>query len=167
LKILLKHYLLLELKKVTSPFCKQCMISNQHRLKFARVATRSKHVLNLINFDVWESSVLYILYHLLTITPWYCEYPIKKKSDIFPIFKKFKAWVKFEIGKRIKYLRTDNRWEYVDRAFLAFCKQEGITRQFYVPHTPQQNGVTKWMNRTFQYRTSAMLSTTRVTKSFG
>ena len=50
-------------------------------------------------------------------------YPIKKKSDVFPVFKEFKAQVELETGKRIKCLRTDNGGEYVDGNFLAFCKQ--------------------------------------------
>ena len=35
-------------------------------------------------------------------------YPIKKKSDVFPIFKDFKARVEVESRKRMKCLRTDN-----------------------------------------------------------
>jgi len=40
-------------------------------------------------------------------------YPIKKKSDVFSIFKVFKAQIKLEIEKKIKCLRTDNGGEYV------------------------------------------------------
>jgi len=34
------------------------MIRKHHRLKFAIVATISKHILNLVHFDAWKSSVL-------------------------------------------------------------------------------------------------------------
>ncbi|KAH9742745.1 hypothetical protein KPL70_003057 [Citrus sinensis] len=51
-------------------------------------------------------------------------YPIKKKSDVFPVFKEYKAWVELESGKMIKCLRTDNGGEYTDGEFLAFCKQK-------------------------------------------
>jgi transposase InsO family protein len=68
-------------------------------------------------------------------------YPIKKKSDVFPVFKVFKAQIELESGKKIKCLRTDNGGEYVDGEFLPFCKQEGIVKQFIVAHTPQKNGV--------------------------
>jgi hypothetical protein len=50
-------------------------------------------------------------------------YPIKKKSDVFPVFKALKAQIELETGKKIKCLRTDNGGEYVDGEFLAFCKQ--------------------------------------------
>ena len=49
-------------------------------------------------------------------------YPIKKKSDVFQVFKEYKARVELESGKKIKCLRTDNGEEYRDDEFLAFCK---------------------------------------------
>ena len=68
-------------------------------------------------------------------------YPIKKKSDVFPVFKQYRARVEIECGKRIKYLRTDNNGEYIDDKFLTFYKKEGIQRQFTEAYTPQQNRV--------------------------
>ena len=35
----------------------------------------------------------------------YWVYPIKKKSDVFPVFKEYKARVELEFGKTIKCLR--------------------------------------------------------------
>ena len=55
-------------------------------------------------------------------------YPIKRKSDVFEVFKAFKARVELDSGKKIKCLRTDNGREYTDGEFLAFYKQEGIER---------------------------------------
>ena len=49
-------------------------------------------------------------------------YPIKKKSDAFPVFKEYKVRVELESGKKIKCLRTDNGEEYTDGEFLAFYK---------------------------------------------
>ncbi|RDX80299.1 hypothetical protein CR513_39164, partial [Mucuna pruriens] len=64
-------------------------------------------------------------------------YPIKTKSSVFSQFKEFKAQVELETGRKIKCLRTDNGGEYVDGEFLAFCKQEGIVRQFTILHIPE------------------------------
>ena len=50
-------------------------------------------------------------------------YPIKKKSDVFPVFKEYKERVEPESGKKIKCLRIDNGGEYTEGEFLAFCKQ--------------------------------------------
>jgi len=115
-------------------------------LKFARVTTRSKHILDLIHSDVWESPEVslggakYFVSFIDDYSRRLWVYPIKKKLDVFPVFKAFRAQIELETGKKVKCLRTDNGGEYVDGEFLAFCKQEGIVRQFTVAHTPQQNG---------------------------
>ena len=49
-------------------------------------------------------------------------YLIKKKSNVFPIFKDFKTKVDLESGKRIKCLRTNRGGEYIDDDFIKFCK---------------------------------------------
>ena len=49
-------------------------------------------------------------------------YPIKKKSDVFSVFKEYKAEVELESDKRIKYLRINNGEECIDDEFLAFYK---------------------------------------------
>ena len=61
---------------------------------------------------------------------------MKHKSDMFNIFKKWKAWVEKQTGKKIKYLRTNNGLEYRDKEFIRFCELKGITRHFIVKGTP-------------------------------
>ena len=55
LKIFAEHNLVPGLKLVNLPFCEHCITSKQHRLKFDKSTTRSKHILDLIHSDVWES----------------------------------------------------------------------------------------------------------------
>ncbi|KAH9651790.1 hypothetical protein KPL70_026888 [Citrus sinensis] len=150
-------------KSVSLPFCEHCVISKQHRLKFSRSIARSKCILDLIHSDVWESPDISMggAKYMVTFIDDYSRrcwvYPIKKKSDVFTVFKEYKARVERESGKKIKCLKTDNGGEYTDGEFLAFCKQEGIQRQFTVAYTPQQNGVVERMNRTLSERIRAML----------
>ncbi|RDX72698.1 hypothetical protein CR513_47774, partial [Mucuna pruriens] len=163
LKVLMERNLLPGLKEVSLTFCEHCVISKQHKLKFARVTTKGKHILDLIHFNVWESLEIsmegakYFVSFIDDYSRRLWVYPIKTKSSVFSQFKEFKAQVELETGRKIKCLRTDNGGEYVDGEFLAFCKQEGIVRQFSVPHTPQQNGVAERMNRTLLERIRAML----------
>ncbi|KAL3849434.1 hypothetical protein ACJIZ3_011316 [Penstemon smallii] len=93
-------------------------------------------------------------------------YPNKKKSDVFFIFKTFKARVELESEKKIKCMRTDIGGEYTSNEFDNFCQQEGIKRQFTVAYTPQQNGVAERMNITLLEHTRAMLRTAGMTKLF-
>ena len=81
---------------------------------------------------------------------------MKHKSDVFGIFKKWKARVENQTGRKIKYLRTDNGQEYRDKEFIRFCELEGITRHFIVIGTTQQNGVIERMNRTLAKRAKYM-----------
>ena len=81
---------------------------------------------------------------------------MKHRSDVFGIFKKWKAQVENQTSRKIKYLRTDNGLEYSDKEFIRFCELEDITRHFTVKGTPQQNGVAERMNRTLTERTRCM-----------
>ena len=123
LKILSKRKLLLGLKSVSLPFCKHCVTNKQYRLKFSRSITRSKCILDLIHSDVWESPDISIggakyMVTFINDNSMICwVYPIKKKSDIFLVFKEYKARVELESGKMIKCLRTDNDGEYTDDKF--------------------------------------------------
>ena len=70
-------------------------------------------------------------------------YFLKAKSEVFGIFKKFKAFVEKQSGKQIKVLRSDSGKEYTSCEFDKFCEDEGIERQLTVAYTPQQNGVSE------------------------
>ncbi|KAH9714593.1 hypothetical protein KPL71_020713 [Citrus sinensis] len=142
-------------------------------LKLGHISiARSKCILDLIHSDVWESPDISMggAKYMVTFIDDYSRrcwvYPIKKKSDVFIVFKEYKARVELESGKKIKCLRTDNGGEYTDGEFLAFCKQKGIQRQFTVAYTPQQNGVAERMNRTLTERIRAMLRTAGLPNSF-
>ena len=81
---------------------------------------------------------------------------MKHKSNVSGIFKKWKAQVENQTGRKIKYLRTDNGLEYRDKEFIRFCKLESITHHFIVKGTPQHNGVAERMNRTLAKRARCM-----------
>ncbi|KAK0602606.1 hypothetical protein LWI29_035187 [Acer saccharum] len=80
---------------------------------------------------------------------------MREKSEVFTKFKEWKAEVKNQTGRKIRYLRSDNG-EYRDNKFLQFCKEEGITRHFTVKKTSQQNGVAERMNRTLMEKERSM-----------
>lgn len=57
---------------------------------------------------------------------------------------------------RIKKLKSDNGREYKDGEFKRFYYKNGIKLKSTVPRTPQQNGVTKRMNRKVTERARSM-----------
>ncbi|KAH9752597.1 hypothetical protein KPL71_014753 [Citrus sinensis] len=115
-------------------------------LKLGHVSiARSKCILDLIHSNVWESPDISMgdAKYMVTFIDDYSRrcwvYPIKKKSDVFPVFKEYKARVELEFG---------------------------IQRQFTVAYTPQQNGVAERMNRTLTERIRAMLRIAGLPNSF-
>ncbi|KAL0552270.1 hypothetical protein IC582_011378 [Cucumis melo] len=108
LKVLVEQNLLPGLTKVSLPFCKHCITSKQHRLKFNTSSSRSKVILELVNSDVWQSPVTslggarYFVSFIDDFSRRCWVYPIKKKADVCSIFKVFKAQVELQFGKKIK-----------------------------------------------------------------
>ena len=60
----------------------------------------------------------------------------RKKSNVFNTFKKWKALVENETGKKLKCLRSDNGGEYYSKEFDNYYSYNGIHRQNTVPGTP-------------------------------
>jgi transposase InsO family protein len=56
----------------------------------------------------------------------------------------------------LKCLRLDNGGEYCSKEFDDYCSYHGIRREKTVPRTPQENGVSKRMNRTIMERARSM-----------
>jgi len=48
-------------------------------------------------------------------------YFLRQKNKAFPIFKKFKALIENQTGKKIKKLMTDNGLKFYELEFNEFC----------------------------------------------
>ena len=49
---------------------------------------------------------------------------MKHKSDVFDVFKKWKALVENETGLKLKCLRSDNGGEYCSKEFEEYCAKK-------------------------------------------
>ena len=74
------------------------------------------------------------------------------------MFKKFKALVENQTGRKIKKLRIDNGLEFCESNFNEFCATQGIAGHKTLVGKPQQNGVAECINRTLLERARCMLS---------
>jgi transposase InsO family protein len=77
-------------------------------------------------------------------------YFLKRKSDAFQHFREWQALVDRQSGLKVKALRSDNGGEYTAGQFLSHLRSEGISSQFSVAYTPQQNGAAERLNCTVQ-----------------
>jgi transposase InsO family protein len=84
-------------------------------------------------------------------------YFLKYKSEVFSTFKKFKAFIEKQTSLSIKKLHTNNEGEYVNQAFIDFCRERGIQHQLIVPYNPQQNSVVERKNRTLKEMENCMI----------
>ena len=60
-------------------------------------------------------------------------------------------------GNKIKFLRTDNGKEYVNKNLQQICEESGIQMQHSTPYTPQQNGVVGRKNRSLKEMATCMI----------
>lgn len=73
---------------------------------------------------------------------------MSEKSEVIKQYDSFRAFVITQQQKKIKYLQSDNRREYVNKQFNALLKEYGIGRCLTAPYNPERNGVAERRNRT-------------------
>ena len=164
MKTLLSKGKLPDLKNVDVSLCEDCIFGKQKKVSFTKSGKTPKaERLELVHTDVWGpspvSSLAGSLYYVTFIddsTRKLWVYFLKKKSEVFDTFRKWKAMVENETGLKIKRVRSDNGGEYRDNRFREFCVNNGIKMEKTVPMTPQQNGIAERMNRTLNERARSM-----------
>ena len=82
---------------------------------------------------------------------------LKHKSEVFGLFKVFKALVENQSGRKLKVLRSENGGEYVKSKFINYCVDSGIQMQHSIPYTPQKNGVAERKNRSLKEMATCMM----------
>ena len=136
----------------------------QKKFSFEKISKTPKtEKLELVHTDVWGptlvSSPAGSLYYVTFIddsTRNVWVYFLKKKSEVFDTFRKWKAMVENKTGLKIKRLRSDNGGEYKDSRFKEFCANNGIKMEKTITMTSQQNGVAERMNRNLNERARSM-----------
>ena len=160
--------------QVQTEICECCQLGKMKRKPFPiNQANRASEKLQLVHSDVCGPMKVPSLnnnkFFLLFIddqTRYGWIYFLNNKSEVFGLFKKFKALVEAQSKKKIKVLRTDNGGEYNSTEFKYFCETQGIVHQFTVPYSPQQNGVAERRNRTIMEMSRSILFEKKIPKRF-
>ena len=155
-------------------FCEPCAEGKQQHTKFPKdESTRGKNKLDLVHTDVCGkmdepslSGKEYFVSFIDDRSRYTWTYPIKRKSEAFETFLKWKAKAERSSERKLKTLRSDNGGEYMSNEFQQYLEQEGIHHQNTIPKTPQQNGVAERMNRTLEEALRSMLSESKLPKRF-
>ncbi|GJR59510.1 retrovirus-related pol polyprotein from transposon TNT 1-94 [Tanacetum coccineum] len=82
---------------------------------------------------------------------------LRTKDETPEVIKKFIILTQRALNATVRYLRTDNGTEFVNKTLTEFCESVGITHNTSVPRTPQQNDVVERRNRTLMEAARTML----------
>ena len=124
-------------------------------MRFKTTMHKTEGILDYVHSDIWgpvqvvsKGGARYFMSFIDDYSKKVWVYFLKNKFEAFAKFKKWKAEVENQTGRKIKCLRSDNGIEYKYGEFLKFCEEHGIKRHFTVRRTPQQNGMAERLNRT-------------------
>jgi transposase InsO family protein len=157
------------LKGVHIKKCSDCLAGKKHRVAFKIQPPHKKpQVLDLVHSNVYKMSVRsmggakYFFTFIDNFSRKIWVYVLKSKDQVLSVLH---VSVERETEKKIKCLHTDNEREYIG-PFDAYCKEQGIRRQFTPPKTPQLNSLTERMNMTIVERVRCLLSSSKMPKHY-
>nr|GFA92224.1 integrase, catalytic region, zinc finger, CCHC-type, peptidase aspartic, catalytic [Tanacetum cinerariifolium] len=82
---------------------------------------------------------------------------LRPKDETPVVVIKFLQEIQVGLNKTVRYIRTDNGTEFVNKTLTEYYECIGIFHQNTVPQTSQQNGVVEKQNRTLVEATRTML----------
>ena len=167
LKYLSKHDLI-SCKDVTFKNCEICTQDKITKKPFQNVQ-RNTEILDLVHYDICEFNGIltrggkrYFITFIDDCSRFTYVYLMSNKDEAFEFFKRYKAEVENQKGRKIKVLRSDRGGEYFSNEFSLFCEEHGIIHQKTAPYTPQQNGLAERKNRTLTDMINSMIISANV-----
>lgn len=150
---------------IPAEICEECVHGKQHKSNFSKDAGhRTKHHLEVVYSDVCGPMQVnsyggnrYFVTFIDDFSRKLWIYLIKRKDEVFEVFKRIKSMVERQCGKKLKTLKTDGGGEFTSGEFMSYCNDEGIIREVVPPYTPQQNGIAERKNRTIMNMVRTML----------
>ena len=120
--------------KFSKGVCQRCILGKHLEHKYEKAShERTYAPLELIQNDITgpfpHISMIQAKYELTFIDYFskYCwVYFLKYESEVFDLFKFFRALVENQSRKKLEILRSDNGGEYVKYEFIHYCEYAGI-----------------------------------------
>ncbi|KAJ9560535.1 hypothetical protein OSB04_005695 [Centaurea solstitialis] len=83
---------------------------------------------------------------------------LRAKSDAADLIIAFIKWIQVLLGRQVNKLRSENGKEFRNVKLQSFLEEVGISHNFSVVRTPQQNGVVERKNRTLVEAAKSMIA---------
>ena len=153
--------------------CESCLFGKMTKTPFTKSCERASGLLELVHSDVCGPMSMTArggYEYFVTFTDDFSRYGyvylMKSKLETFKKFKEFQSEVQNQLGKNIKFLRSDRGGEYMSHEFDSHLKECGIVPQLTPPGMPERNGVSERWNRTLLDMVRSMMSRTDLPLSF-
>ena len=134
--------------------CVACRLGKSKVLPFPSEGSRATNPFDIVHSDVWGISPIishegykYFVTFIDDYSRYTWVYFLRKKSEVFSMFKLFLGLIHTQFAATIKTLRSDSGGEYMSNEFQSFLQNKGIISQRSCSYTPQQNGVAERKNR--------------------
>ncbi|GJU47291.1 retrovirus-related pol polyprotein from transposon TNT 1-94 [Tanacetum coccineum] len=138
-----------KLKYEKEHLCPSCQLGkskkSSHPLKTVNTNTE---VLNTLHMDLCGPMRVESINgkkYILVIVDDYTRFGwvrfLRTKDETPEVIKKFIILTQRALNATVRYLRTDNGTEFVNKTLTEFCESVGITHNTSVPQTPQQNDI--------------------------
>ncbi|GJZ28409.1 retrovirus-related pol polyprotein from transposon TNT 1-94 [Tanacetum coccineum] len=145
--------------------CSACQLgkSKKHTHK-PKTENTNLEVLNTLHMDLCGPMRVQTINgkkYILVIVDDYSRFTwvkfLRSKDETPEVVIKFLKQIQVGLNKTIRYIRTDNGTEFVNKDLTAYYERVGIFHQKTVPRTPQQNGIVERRNRTLVEAARTML----------
>ncbi|GKC18973.1 retrovirus-related pol polyprotein from transposon TNT 1-94 [Tanacetum coccineum] len=145
--------------------CYACQLgkSKKHTHK-PKTENTNLEVLNILHMDLCGPMRVQTINekkYILVIIDDYSRFTwvkfLRSKDETPEAVIKFLKQIQVGLNKTIRYIRTDNGTEFINKDLTAYYEHVGIFHQMIVPRTPQHNGVVERQNRTLVEAARTML----------
>ncbi|GJY37819.1 retrovirus-related pol polyprotein from transposon TNT 1-94 [Tanacetum coccineum] len=145
--------------------CSACQLgkSKKHTHK-PKTENTNLEVLNTLHMDLCGPMRVQTINgkkYILVIVDDYSRFTwvkfLRSKDETPTVVIKFLKQIQVGLNKTVRFIRTDNGTEFVNKTLYDYYESVGIFHQKTVPRTPQQNGVVERQNRTLVEAARTML----------
>ncbi|GAA5974679.1 hypothetical protein JCM21900_006524 [Sporobolomyces salmonicolor] len=143
--------------------CNVCQAAHATCLPFPSSDSLASHPLELVHSDVRSVDAAslagkrYVVTFVDDSSRWLWVEPLDRKSDVFEVFKRFKAAAETGSGRKLQHFRSDNGGKYSSRAFRAYLDEHGVAFESPPPYSAASNGVAEHVNHSILEGMRAML----------